>query len=161
LIDSVKESGMKYSNIVFVCTGNTCRSAMAEALFKDLLRRQNGAQDHIKVSSAGTTAYKNYPASDLAITVLQKRGIDISRHQTQPVTQENYDRADLVLCMTAEHAAQVRGLFPGSHHKVFLLTEFCGGSGDIEDPSGKPPATYEGCARLIENLVKTLWERIR
>jgi len=143
--------------ILFVCTGNTCRSSMAEALAKKLLEEKEEKKEDIEVISAGIAAFPGMPAAGEAIDALSELGIDLKSHRSALLTPEAVREADLVLTMTARHRDHVRALVPGSEDKVFTLGEYAGQEEDISDPIGQPIEVYRECARKLKGLIeKTL-----
>lgn len=150
--------------ILFVCTGNTCRSSMAEGIMRDLLEKE-GLTDKYTAGSAGTSAFPGMPASHNAVEALSHMGIDLTRHSSSLVNNESIDSADIILAMTASHKQRLLQLRPDAAHKVFTLAEYCGarGSGDINDPFGGDLDTYINCRdeirRHLEILIKKLKEK--
>lgn len=152
---------MKYNSILFVCAANICRSPMAEGLFKDLLKKNGLTGNSIAARSAGIGNTHGSDASDQAIHVMREKGLDISRHKARTINQEIVDGSDLVLCMSEEQTNSLRHSFPEAKEKFYLLTEFCGSRGDVEDPSGRPTRAFEECAGQLEGLLEVLLEKIR
>ncbi len=107
--------------ILFVCTGNTCRSPMAEALFREIA---GAGESGFQVISAGTSAGRGVPAAEEAVQVLKEKGIDLSEHQSRPITEELLKEADLILTMTRSHKESLLQLEPGVGDKVFTLKEY-------------------------------------
>lgn len=103
-------------NILFVCTGNTCRSPMAEAILR------HHADDSLKVRSAGLFASAGSPASHQSMQVLKDNGIDID-HRSQPLNEELVEWADLILTMTSQHKQAIISQFPAKMKHVFTLKE--------------------------------------
>lgn len=114
--------------ILFVCTGNTCRSPMAEGLF-NLIARQRGFQGEAR--SAGVLAADGMPISDHAAEILRERGSEV-KAASQPLTREMAEWADLILTMTTGHKRLVIEMFPDAVEKTFALKEFAAGNGEMD-----------------------------
>ena len=140
--------------VVMVCTGNVCRSPMAEYL----LRHWLGPESPWEVRSAGVAAMAGLPPSDGTVTALAEKGIDATAHGSQPLDQALVDAADLIVVMTDDHRRAVLRRFPGTHHKVSLLTSFAlaGNGGDIEDPYGQPDDVYRAVRDEINAVMPDL-----
>jgi protein-tyrosine-phosphatase len=126
---------------VLVCTGNTCRSPLAEALLR-LALSERGITD-IEVTSAGTGAWEGAPASEGAYLVGLENGLDLSGHRARLVTSEMVSTADLILTMARHHRARMLEL--GAEGRVHLLGEFAGRAGaaaEVADPFGEDLEVY-------------------
>lgn len=116
--------------ILFVCTGNTCRSSMAEALLKNKIEqlRNSGTSinnwDNIKVISAGTAASPKQKASPQAIEVMSEKNISLKEHQSKQLTKGLIDEADIILTMTTNHKKVVLDMAPEVENKVYTLKEY-------------------------------------
>jgi protein-tyrosine phosphatase len=144
--------------IGFVCTGNTCRSPMAEGIARHLLAERLGVrpgrlrQHGFELSSMGVVARSGAEASPLAVEVLQQRGIDISRHGSSPALAEVVAALDRVYCMTATHLEALRMLLPpGRDARITLLDPE---GGDIPDPIGGDAEVYRDAADRIEECIQ-------
>jgi len=146
--------------ILFVCTGNTCRSSMAEAIARKMLRDRK-KQDQVQVFSAGTCALPNARATEQAVAVMREMGIDLRAHRATLLTPELVKEAGLVLTMTGAHKEQVKRLIPEAQEKVFTLAEFAGAGADILDPIGKPADVYRQCAAELRYLVGLALDKLK
>lgn len=136
------------SLILFVCTGNICRSPMAAGLLRDRLAEE-GLDSRHRVASAGVWALDGRPAAENAVTVMRERGIDISDHVAQTIRAEHVAEADLILVMSREHETMIRNTWPQYAWKVRRLSEMAGKRKDIDDPYGQPIKNYRACADII------------
>jgi protein-tyrosine-phosphatase len=145
--------------ILFVCSGNTCRSPIAEAVAKRMIS-EVGRTD-IQVSSAGTNAWDGSPASDGALLVGMERGLDLSGHRSRQLTKEIIDESDLVLVMAPSHLARVKELQPRAN--VHMLSGFASGRDEsypIQDPFGGDLTAYRDAFEEIERELSGLLEKI-
>lgn len=153
--------------ILVVCSGNTCRSSMAEALLRDALARQWPAGlERIEVRSAGTMAAPGLPASEHAVTALRELNLDISGHRSQPLTLELLGQSALVLTMTRGHKAQVQRQLASGAPQVFTLLEYAHagepwGQQDIPDPFGAALETYRSTASALARAMERVVQRLR
>jgi protein-tyrosine-phosphatase len=145
--------------ILFVCTGNLCRSPMAMGFLRERLRR-DGRQNDLQVRSAGTWTMDGHPASDHALQVMAERGLDISDHRSHLLTERDVEEADLILAMTQGHREAIEAEFPQARRKSYLLSEVVGRSYDILDPYLAPLAAYRRTADELEALIEEGYEKI-
>ncbi|HJT23401.1 MAG TPA: low molecular weight protein arginine phosphatase [bacterium] len=141
--------------ILFVCTGNTCRSPMAEGLLKKIAKDN---QLPVEVQSAGLAAFSGVAAAPEAVQACQEKGVDISAHQSQPLGKTLVMESDLILTMTGKHKEMIVKKMPALEPKVALFSEFAGaGTQDIEDPVGQTIETYRKVlGQMEEYLQKSL-----
>lgn len=144
-------------SVIFVCTANICRSPMAEALLKLMLK---GDKDHWRVESAGTWAEGGMVASQKAQQVVASLGGDLSEHASRPVTRELLDDFDLILTMEQGHKEALCAEFPDLAPRVYRLREMVDQAGDIHDPYGSSVEDYQATAHAIARILEAGWEKI-
>jgi protein-tyrosine phosphatase len=143
--------------LVFVCTGNTCRSPMAEVLARNLIAqhlncRSEELEDRgVIVASAGMAASLGGRPSPQAVEVLRARGLDLTQHESQPLADQLVRHADLILTMTRGHRDAILAQWPAAASRVQVLRE---DETDVPDPVGGPAELYARCAEQIEAELK-------
>ena len=143
--------------IALVCTGNTCRSPMAEAILKDLLHKAGGGLESVHVISAGVAAGDGAMATQQAVEVMEARGLDISEHLSRPLSDSLMERADIILTMTRGHRASILAAWPDRAGQVSTLRR---DGGDIADPVGSPVEVYQQCADQLERELTAFVENL-
>ncbi|WP_303864690.1 low molecular weight protein arginine phosphatase [Alkalibaculum bacchi] len=159
--------------ILFVCTGNTCRSSMAEGIMKDLLKDKD-----IIIKSAGTDVFFSEPANQKAIDIMSQMDVDIKNHLSQMLTEELIEEADLILTMTHYHTDNVIRKYAKAIEKTFTLKEYLslllekkGRTQDpdyqlnidqmsLADPYGQSIDVYRDTAKEIKRILERIVEMI-
>lgn len=146
----------KYSKLIFVCTGNTCRSPMAETIFKNLETNSD-----MKVCSRGLVVLFSEPSNPKAEMVLQNHNLVLKNHVSKPLRHSDINEATLILTMTENQKKQVMQNFQLVDN-VYTIKEYAGEFGDVTDPYGGTLVDYEECyvelARLVKKTVYQLNE---
>lgn len=152
---------MKTMNILFVCSGNICRSFLADMLLREeIVRRGLG---NVSVSSAGVLAYPGNPPDPRMVEFLVEKGIPVREHLSRQIGKRDVDWADLILVMERGHAQMIRQEWPEAEKKLGLLGRYLTTPGieeDISDPYGRSPYHYRIVRSQITMAVKSLAERL-
>lgn len=153
--------------VMFVCTGNTCRSPMAAGALRRLLKDRK--IDDVEVVSSGTAAATGFPATEYAAEAVRIWNADIGDHLSQPLTQQLINETDIILAMSPSHCHEILSIEPEAKSKTFLLKNYpesgCNGEG-IDDPIGGSLDIYnqtfieigEELGRILPHLIETARE---
>ena len=147
--------------IMFVCTGNICRSAMAHAILKQRAKKEN---KNVQVYSCGIYAYNGDQPTYEAISVLETNyNVDLKNHRATNIESSPIKEMDIILCATTAHKNNVINKYPMLKEKVFTIKEYAGypkNDLDINDPWGCSYETYEKCAKEINECINKIIEKI-
>ncbi len=148
-------------SILFVCTGNLCRSPMAKVLFRAQLQKARADWQSWIIDSAGTWTNDNEPASTNAVTVMQQRGLELADHRSKILTAKLINDFDLILVMEPNQKEAIQIEFPQVAKRVFVITEMENGYPAIlRDPYGRSVEHYEETAKKLEKIFSIGMERI-
>lgn len=137
-------------SVLFVCSGNTCRSVMAEALMRKILR-DRGLGVATQVGSAGLHAVEGAPAAEAAREVLRERGVDLGPHRARQLTAAMVEHAGWIVTMTAALRDEARSRYPEKADRIVSLGDLAGTGADVPDPYGLPLERYRETAGLLED----------
>ena len=147
--------------MLIVCTGNTCRSPMAEAMMREKFAKRFGgekaAAERVYVASAGLNAFPGGPASIEAQATMAARGLTLVEHQSRSVTTHGLSNADMILTMTRSHRNAILDQIPEIESKVKTVS---GASSDVSDPFGGPQSVYAACAEQIDGYLDQWIDRL-
>lgn len=145
--------------IMFICTGNICRSAMAEYIMKKKIYEKK-LSDKFLICSAGIDAYGGESPTYEAITVMKNEyGIDLSNHRATAIRESDIENMDLILCMTSSHKNTLNLIYPNLKEKIFLIKEYVGLEGNVADPYGGTINTYSNCARELNDYIDLIFKK--
>ncbi|WP_050608326.1 low molecular weight protein arginine phosphatase [Clostridium niameyense] len=144
-------------NILFICTGNTCRSCMAEAIFNSL-----SDDSDIIANSAGLAVVPGSVTSDNTCTIVkEKNGVDLSNREAVQLTEDMIEEADLILTMTYSMKDLLINLLMGDSNRIFCINEYVGLEGEILDPYGGDIDVYEQTYDQLKNNIILLLKKIK
>jgi protein-tyrosine-phosphatase len=146
--------------ILVVCTGNACRSPMAEGFLKKHLKTEDG----FEIVSAGISAVEGFRPTPNAIEVMNEESIDISSYSTKPFSKDPANNFDIILVMSNYHKDFILNLMPDEKDKVFTYMEFAGirdGDHEIADPIGQPLSAYRTARDQIKQATEKIVQKLK
>ena len=142
--------------IMFICTGNICRSAMAHVMLEDKAKKQN---KDIQVYSCGIFAQNGDKSTQEAIEVMKEYTINLENHRATNIRNSDIEQMDIILCATTAHKNNVINMYPNLEEKIFTMKEYVEypkNDLDIKDPWGFDINTYRRCAKEIEDCIEKM-----
>jgi len=146
--------------VLFVCTGNTCRSPMAAVVLQDKVNIECLINE-IHVSSAGLASVPGAPAADNACAAVASIGLSLVSHKATALSMNMIEAADLVFTMTRQHRDAILRALPTAGRKVFTLAEYVEAEEEITDPYGSDLSSYQNCLSLLQKNIDKAWPMIR
>ena len=144
--------------IMFICTGNICRSSMAEVILRKLAEEKG---KEVESYSSGIFAQNGEQATQYSVEALKEIGIDLANHKATNVKDAKLDEMDLILCMTKDHKQMILQHYPDLKEKVYTLEEYTNGiQEDVKDPWGYDIEIYRKCSRQIYQAIEKLVDKI-
>lgn len=146
--------------IMFICTGNICRSAMADGLMRKLVKIKN---KDVEVYSCGIFAEDGDMPTYNAVEAIKEYGVDLKPHRATNIRNSKIKEMDIILCATVSHKNNVQAMYPELKDKIFTIKEYAGfdkNNLDIPDPWGYDIETYRFCASTISNCLEKIIEKI-
>lgn len=150
---------MKKIKILFVCTGNTCRSVIAEYIFNKLTRDEK-LDDKIQAISCGTAAQPHYKIPDIVLSLFKNEHINFNHHIPTKINRELLEDADYVFTMEKSQKDYIINCYPEYKDKILLLLEFIGKEGEIYDPIGLPEEEYIKRFNEIKTYIEILFKKV-
>ena len=150
--------------ILFVCTGNICRTPIAAAILQHFIRKEK-LETIIDVESAGTWAMDGNPVSENTRRVCQEHGLDVAHHRARHIDHFMVKEADLILCMAEQHKLDLLTIYPHFRNKIFTLKEFMATENhrtlSVDDPYGRNIMAYRKTFREIEQEIQRIWPELK
>jgi protein-tyrosine-phosphatase len=134
--------------IMFVCTGNTCRSPMAEVIAKSIF-----PSDKYEIISRGLSVFEPMPASENACKAAEENGLSLEEHVSRQITEDDINESDIIFTMTGAHKQMIASVCNRLNKPVFTLAEFTGHNEDISDPYGGSIEVYEKCFDMLKEYI--------
>lgn len=155
-------------NVLFVCSANTCRSPMAEAILDDIIDRSSDLRGNVKVESCGTFACEGLKAAEFAEEAMEEMGLSLKKHEAKQFDLEKAEWADLILAMSKEQIEHMEAIAPKQAEKMHTLLGYINGvygdpvdeEYDVPDPFKGDEEDYISCAKVLSPAVTTLSEII-